>query len=113
MKTKIKKTSSHAKKKNKYNKAGGALGLLGVAGLVGYGLMKKNMKSKTSSGGFQSIKELQNIISQEQEANKKLVTHINSCNKEVIRLQGLLSKKPSIYKEVLLRNTIKKLTQKK
>jgi hypothetical protein len=79
-----------------------------VAG-IGYGLMKNNKKSYTSSITLNEEQLLKKIIAKEQEANKKLVHHINSCNREVIRLQGLLSKKSSLHKEVLLRNIIKKL----
>ncbi len=121
--TKTKKTNN----KKIVNNLGYIGGVAGLAGLAAAGLginrmMKKNNYKDTEpvltmehvfqgSTVEKEISQLKKYLAKEQEANKKLVDHINKCNKEVIRLQGLLSRKSSLHKEVLLRNTIKKLTK--
>ncbi len=112
MKSKIKTTSKRKSNNFRYKPSMNLLAIptiVGIAG-IGYGLMKNNRKSNTSSITLNE-EQLKKIIAKEQEANKKLVDHINSCNREVIRLQGLLAKKTSLHKEALLRNTIKNLVK--
>lgn len=135
MNSKINKGSKPKSKKTtkKGNKVPAIVGLAGLAGLAGLGLgIKRLMKKNNSNWDLQmepvneekklqyytaiesnkDFKALQKTITKEQEANKQLVDHINRCNKEVLRLQGLVSKKESLHKEAMLRSTIKKLQKK-
>lgn len=118
--TKTKK-SNNKKNVNKLGYIGGLAGL-GIGLGIGINHMMKPGRSEpmlTMENVYQDdaiekeISNLKKALNKEQEANKKLVDHINRCNKEVIRLQGLVSRKKSLCKEALLRSTINKLKNNK
>lgn len=114
LKTKT-KISNNKKPSNKIAYYGALAGLTGLAGLGINQIIKNRSKSTEPMLTMEPVfleKELlylKKALLKEQEANKKLVDHINKCNKEVIRLQGLVSKKESLHKEAVLRSTIEKL----